>query len=339
MSSSTHWRSGGHADEITHQLAAIAALFSSAFACTGSGDTDSGDDYSVEGALAELPASVGSDAPLIQTADLDAATELSGLERPTDLDPETVSDWISPLVGVRMPDSPPAPVFVPVPAVVNPRELIRIDEFDEELGWSLLDVDTFVEQSTPPETFAVVTGAFDSDQLNPDLAPASDAVVSAGEGDDLEPDLDETLAARPLGVPLRMAQDEGRIAASPSTPFVEDWTAGPDETLADNESLASVAAALDDADAVAAVLTSGLPVAGVAMRQPEQLSTVAEQLPADPFDTVGIGWGVDDNGAAAPSMSPTTSPRTTPPRRTSTPSRRSTPTASACKPRHPSANG
>lgn len=32
---------------------------------------------------------------------------------------------------------------------------------------------------------------------------------------------------------------------------------------------------------------------------PEHFTAIVDRLPADPFDAVGIGWGVDDEGAAA----------------------------------------
>lgn len=315
------------------RLVVLAALFSSAVACTGGGgDLDSGDDYSVEGALGELPASVGTDDLLVQTADVSAATELSGLERPTDLDPEAVSDWILPLTGVRLSDSPPAPVFVPVPAVVNPRELIRIEEFDDELGWSLLDVDSFVEQSTAPETFAVVTGDFEDDQLNPDLAQVSDDIVSAGDGDDLEPNVDQSSAARPVGTPLRMSQDGDRIVASASTPLVQEWVAGGDETLADDETLASVAAVLDDADVVAAVLASGSSMdlgAQVGGQLSPELSPRSWTGYPPIRSTPWASAGASTTRGMPPSRSRITSPMTTPPQAASTRSRGCTPTASA----------
>ncbi|MBA2416628.1 MAG: hypothetical protein H0V64_12230 [Geodermatophilaceae bacterium] len=242
----------------------------------------SGDGYSVEAALAELPASVGTDGLLIQTADLAAATELSGLERPTGFGIDELSGWILPLTGVEAEDQPVAPVFVPLAEVFNRQQIARIEEFDEELGWSLVDVDAFVEQSTPPKRFAVLSGEFDDDMLSPDLTQVSDDVASAGDGEDFAPTFADVSAARPLGVPLRMSQDGGRIAASPSTSFVKEWVAGAADTLADDDSLALVASALDNADVVAAVLSNG-----------------GLEPTTDSFDTVGIGWAVDGDGAAA----------------------------------------
>ncbi len=71
----------------------------------------------------------------------------------------------------------------------------------------------------------MLSGEFDDDMLSPDLTQVSEDVASAGDGEDFAPTFADVSAARPLGVPLRMSQDGGRIAASPSTSFVEEWVA------------------------------------------------------------------------------------------------------------------
>jgi hypothetical protein len=276
-------------------------------AASAGGDSSrlsSGDDYSVRGALAELPtAAVGDELTEIRTADLSAATELLELERPAAADFEAVWEWLAPLTGVAsggVADPEFAPLFLPLGEVFNYPQLREIAEFDEALGWSLVDVDAYVEYSTLPRTFAVVTGDFDDATLSPELVELSDGIVSYGDGDDGEVNPEASNAVDRLGRPLRLAQDGDRIAASLMTSLVTEWVAGPDETLADDDALSSVAAALDDADVVAAVLTSvegGLENIGggrltpVQLEQIEQL--VEQQVPAAPYDAVGFGWGID----------------------------------------------
>jgi hypothetical protein len=244
---------------------------------------------------------------LIQTGDLAAATELSELERPVEADPDAVARWIGPLTGLPLGDVEDpefAPLFVPLGHVFNHQQLSDVAEYDEAVGWSVVDVDAFVEYSTPPNMFAVVSGDFDDATLNPGLVEVSDEVVSYGEGDDGEQNPEQPNPLDGLGRPVRLAQDGDRIAASFSTPYVEEWVAGADETLADDEALSSVAEALDDADVVAAVLTSiegGLENIGGGSLSPEQLEAleaqIAGQVPPAPFDVVGFGWGVDDGEA------------------------------------------
>ncbi len=265
----------------------------------------SGDDYTVLGALAELPVSTDTDGLMIQSGDLVAATELAGLERPSEPDIDAVASWIFPLTGLPREDKF-APLFVPLGQVFNYQYLRDIAEFDTALGWSLVDANAFVEQSTPPESFAVITGDFDETTLNPDLIEVADGVVSYGEGEDFEPDLSEANPVDRLGRPVRLAWDGDRIAASFSTTFVQQWLAGPDETLADDAALAAVATALDQADVVAAVLTrveagfdqlgSGQPISSEVLAELQDV--VQDQVPLAPFDAVGFGWNAVDGEAA-----------------------------------------
>jgi hypothetical protein len=292
-------------------ITVLAVLGVVAGACSDSADGPgeglaSGDGYSVAGALSEIPASAGTESLLVQTGDLVAASEAAGVERPDRLDVDAVFDWIGPLTGVVAEGEEPAPIFVPVAEVFNQERMAQIEEYDDALGWSLLDADAFVEMSTPPDGFAVVSGDFDDGSLSAGLeAVGDDGVVTFGEGDDHE--VGPPTAVSRIGVPLRLAQDGDRIAASPSTPLVEDWLAGSDGSLADDESLADVAGALDDADVLAAVLTNSGPmdVANVIGRSasPEVAEELIEermaQLPEASYDNVGIGWGVDDDGEAA----------------------------------------
>jgi hypothetical protein len=289
---------------------ALVAIGSTAAACGGSGGGSSplstADDYSVTAALAELPAGLAEeDGALIRTGDLAAATELLGLNRPDQADVESVAGWLGPLTTTSGDDGRFGPLFVPLGDVFNAQRLDEIAEYDAALGWSIIDVDAFVEYSASPNLFAVVTGEFDDATLNSDLVEVSAGVVSYGDGEDREQNLEAPNPVDPLGRPLRLAQDGDRIAASYSTPMVEQWVAGADETLADDEALASVAEALDDADVVAAVLTGikgGIdPLVGGEL-SPERIEAtmaqVEEQIPEAPFDAVGIGWGVDDGGSA-----------------------------------------
>ncbi len=264
----------------------------------------SGDDYTVLGALAELPVSTDTDGLMVQTGDLVAATALAGLERPSEPDLDAVVSWIYPLTGLPRGDESFAPLFVPLGQVFSYENLRDIAEFDTALGWSLVDANAFVEQSTPPDSFAVITGSFDETTLNPELTEVADGVVSYGEGEDFETNLSDSNPVDRLGRPVRLAQDGDRIAASFSTPFAQEWLAGPVETLADDAALAAVAAALDDADVVAAVLTRvepGVGQLGGGTISSEVLAelqdVVQDQVPPAPFDAVDFGWNAVDGEA------------------------------------------
>jgi len=286
----------------------IARIVAGAFAvgtlasCSGGdGDSDglaSGDDYSVAAGLEELPAAIAEDAEslLITTADVVAASEAAGLDRPTDADDPELVQWATRLTGVGGEDA--VPVFVPFAEVFGVPRLAAGMGSAREIGWSIVDAEAFVEVSAPPARFSVIAGAFDEFEFPSALDEVADDVVSAGEGDDYETNLERAGTADELGRPLRMAATSDRLAASLSTPYVEDWLAGDVESLADDESLADVAAALDEADVVAAVLANGLSdLSSDEQLPPEVRDELAATLPAEAFDAVGIGWAADDGDA------------------------------------------
>lgn len=282
-----------------------AALLVTVTACDsdgGDGGWGSGSAWSVQGALAQLPAAAPDATVLVQAGDLVTASEAAGVERPDDLDGQALVDWLGPLTGG--PGAEEALVFVPIASLFNAPRLLQHEEFADELGFSVLDAEAFVEQSTPPATFAVVAGDLDG-ALRDDLPEVADGVVTAGEGEDLAADVANQTVARPLGMPLRLAERPGLVAASPGTTAVADWVAGPERTMADHDELAAVASALDDADVLAAALATGSSMAlADALGEtgsPEQVAALEADLgavlPPAPFRTVGIGWGVEDGAA------------------------------------------
>ena len=285
-------------------IGALVAVGLLATAC-GGGDGAGlgvGEEYTVLGALAELPPAQD-DTFQVQTADLTAATELAGLERPQEPDPAAVGPWISPLTGlaISVEDEEFAPVFMPPPTVAYGPGLQLIAEFDELAGWSLVDVDSYVEYSTPPHSFTVLSGEFDDTTLE-HLPEAGDGVRTVGEGEDLHTDLTAISAVSRIGQPVRMGQEDGLLAVSGRTDPVQDWLGDPEETLADHEGLAALAGALDEAEVVSAMLSVGgsstlreghpltESVAPDAETALDQLEERLDYLPEHAFDAVGIGW-------------------------------------------------
>lgn len=281
------------------------------------GGLGTGDDYSVSGALTELPASLDSGGFRISTADLNAASDAAGVERPDDPDDvDAVAQWLMPMTGGAVDDPSDQVAYVPLETTTGvfvPRNLHGMKEFREELGWSFADADSYVDYSMPPTQLSVISGSFDDETLNADLIELEGGVVTnSDDEDEAQSREDGRMDVDSFGRPVRMAQDGDRIVSSPQTPSVEEWVAGPEETLADDEDLLAVAEALDDAEVFSAYLSR--PEAGfssapllrelteerdVDMDEPsEQLpDEQLESLPPSPFDTVGIGWGVDDEGA------------------------------------------
>lgn len=277
-------------------------------ACGGGGEDGlaSGDGYSVLGALAELPPAED-DSFVVQTADLTAATELAGLERPEEPDAAAVAGWMNPLTGlaISVEEDEWAPLFAPPPVVTFSQGPQQVEEFDELAGWSLVDVDSYVEYSTQPNAFTVLSGEFDEATLK-HLPEAAEGVRTVGEGEDLRIDPTAGSAVSTIGQPVRMAAEDGRLAVSGHTPLVERWLGDPEETLADHEGLAALAEALDEADVVSAMLSvggasslrEGHPL--TESRAPDaetvldQLEARLDYLPDQAFDAVGVGWTARD---------------------------------------------
>lgn len=266
-------------------------------------DSETGDDPTaastlVVDGLAQLPPRLLETWPIAYVADLDAATEADGLTRPTDpADTAAVEEWITGLSGFAGVDEPPLNVAVALPASLTqdpePAELA------DGAGWSIVDVATLAWGGALPDEFAVVGAGFADEALSPDLIEVTDGVVTDREGEDGAQDLDDPSGLDDLGRPIRFAVAGGRIAMGSSTPEVEAWLNGTAETLADDPSMLAVGAALDDASVVsAAVFRPSDDDLGAA--EPDQLAEELAGIALDqPYDALGLGWSVDDDGAAA----------------------------------------
>lgn len=259
-------------------------------------------DWSVAGALAQIPADDADQFELV-TADLAGVAELFGVSAPDDLtDTGALFDgWLLPLTFPGSTDYRPEPVWVVVPEPLVPADARRIAEFDDLAGWSVADVDSFVHYLPPPPGYLVVADGEFADDALAGLTTVADGVVSSHAGEELAPDFAVDSPLDALGRPVRMARRGDRIAMSLTAEAATAWLSGTGPTLADDPRLAAVAAALDDADVLAAhlfradFLFDPVALAGADPALAEQLTDRAPAV--DPFDTVGIGWAVTDDGS------------------------------------------
>lgn len=292
--------------------AAAVALTVSACGGGDGGALASGEDYSVLGALAELPAAPEGRV-WVETADLRAASELAEHPRPETLDPEEATRWVSLLGGgPQQQEGGEAwemdylPIHVRTPTMTQPTATHQIQEFHDAAGWSVLDVEAFIEVSGEagvlPDT--VLVGEF-ADETIAGLPEVDDGVRTIGEGADGEITIDGASAVDQLGRPIRVAHEDGRLALSLQTDTVQDWLGGRDETLADHEGLAALATALDEAEVVAATLSVGgpftladHPLAGSLNPDADthlaQLEEQLDFLPEHAFDAAAVGRTVQD---------------------------------------------
>lgn len=251
--------------------------------------------WSVAAALATIPDD-GSAEFQITTADLAGVAELFGVVPPAfAADGDAVADWVR---AMTFPGDTPErelPLWVPIAEPLLPLDHAALPEFDELVGWSILDIDSFVHYQPPPPGYLLeVTGRYADDALA-GLAPAADGVVTTREGEDFATDLQGRSPLDQLGRAVRLARDGNRIAVALSVETAEAWLAGQGPTLADDAALLAVAEALDAAGVLSALMFRydfrfGL---GPGVTSAAQAERMLAAVPVDtPFDTVGIGWTV-----------------------------------------------
>jgi hypothetical protein len=241
-----------------------------------------------------LPASVIDDpgTVIVAMADLDRAAQLAGVERPADAsDVDAVRAYVQAVTGIAGVDAPePASVAALTPETAHVERLAQVDEFDDQLGWSIADVSWFAEVQVPPNTFMVAGGDVDEARLTEAMGERRDGIWRLG-GEDGEVDFTSVSAARPLGESLRSALVDGRLIVGRSTPPVVDAVDGDGPTLADDDVLRSLAQAMDDPGAYSVLLTAGGSY-GVDPRA--ALAGLEDQVLPQPFRGVAGGLASED---------------------------------------------
>ena len=288
----------------------VLAVVTLAGACAS--ESDSGSDRpggpgggSVSGYLAALPAD-GTDGPVMVTyGDLARAEEISGIERPDDIsDTDAIVDYLMDLGGIRQEEGETARVATLVPGVAHTeRSASDMEGFVDDVGWSVLEVDSFAERDTPPRRIALLDGDFDGDRLEDALDDGGDELLVAGDpGGDIDPT--DVTPARPLGEGLWLSLDDARltVAAAEADVTAAGEADGGDDTLADDPALESLATALDHEEVYSAVLVAdaGLGSSSSAERvlgehaTPEQIAALDELPQCDGI--TGTAIGVADDG-------------------------------------------
>ncbi|WP_434740921.1 hypothetical protein [Micromonospora sp. SH-82] len=245
----------------------IATLLALGMAGAGCGGTDAdratggdgergADSDSFAGRLALLPDSLlrGDDPVLVTVADLEAAAKAAGVTPPTDVsDPAAVTAYVNAVTGTTGRGGPPPTVAAPLPDRVVPGGVAQAQEFEAELGWSVVDLRWFVEYPTTPATLTVAGGTFTEQRLTEAMGDPDNGRWRVGEGEDMSMNLRDRSAARPTGQPLTVALDSDRLFVSPTAGHVQA-ALGSGGTLADLPELRTLAEAMDKQGAYAAML-------------------------------------------------------------------------------------
>jgi len=212
----------------------------------------SGDLFSVSAALEQIPLErvAGPETRFeIYVADFLAAGEIGGGVRPTgstDID-ETVA-WTRSITPSNL--SSHAQVYVQFPDIFRGES--DIAGYNDEMGFTINDVDASIEMLSPTTTNRVIV-------LAGEIEPAAsvevaDGVFTFGEGDDFEIDFERKATARPLGRPLRSAAVEGLAVLSHSTVSASAWLDEASPRLDSDEELAMAAKSLDSQNVISAAL-------------------------------------------------------------------------------------
>lgn len=287
-----------------HLAAAVCAVALVATACAS--ESDSGGSgaggTSVSAYLERLPALGGDDPVIVTYGDIARAAEIAGLERPDDVsDADAVSSYFLPLTGVAR-DGETARVAALVPQVSQPgRGTSDVQGFVDDVGWSILEVDSFAERATLPRLVTVLDGDFDDDRLDGALDDAGDGVWQVGDPDG-GLDMDDITPARPIGEALWLSLDGGRLTVARDEGDLRATrdADGGEGTLADDPALSSLAQVLDDHDVYSAMLTAddGLLLADPSVVLGERVSS--EQIEALDLDAcegiIGAAVGIADDG-------------------------------------------
>lgn len=236
---------------VAARAAALLALALLLGACTGSPAKD----YSVMGALEQVPADIGAGEPLIiVSADVGALADRKALELPVPIEDDAAEErWMQELLGGGADSGGP---YVPLPP--NWHSVMAHEEMQEELGWSWLDVTSFVDAKTIERLgedwgafarYTVVTTAGDV-TIPPSATTLDGGVARVGTA---EQTLEDHSAARRRGAP-RFVKVRNHDMVIGSNEWDVRARSDDEVSLADHDGLAAVAEVLDEVDVLTARL-------------------------------------------------------------------------------------
>ena len=245
-------------------------------ACSSEGGLASGNGYSVLRSIAQVPSQdvlpSGGSYLTIVTGDIARAEEIADVTRPSSVKAPSFIPWVSALFGPVSNDDAGSPIYLPVPTIMGLSTMEFEVEIDGKPGWSVLDIDSYVELSGAGR-FAVFSGK--------------------------NLDVPETSEAHKLNANQFFASKGHEVATSVTEETANAWAHGLKKSLADDEQFSAVATALDSTHAVGATLTETgrswdewLDVQKKQADDPAIFDDMASALPSSGGPVYGIGWSV-----------------------------------------------
>ena len=269
----------------------------------GGGGLSGGGGDGVEAMLGSLPipSSVDEDATLVVAyGDLARAARLAGVELPESPDAAAFEEQIAAIGAITgqqvSDDGERAPVAVVPPEAAHVEQLIDVEAFVDDVGWSVFDVRRYVELQAPPDNVTVMEGGFDEARITEALGEPDGGVWTAGDTEGL--DIANTTPARPLGEPLWLALDDDRLVVTHAADEMEAVQGGGSgtPTVADDDVMVALAGAVDDADVYSALLYRGTLSFDFAsgVETPEQVEEQCADALQEPFAGVATAIADDD---------------------------------------------
>lgn len=256
-------------------------LLSCALVAAGcSSSTDPGADGGlVARALSDLPQIPADGSVQIVVGDFAAAAELQNVASARFTDQYRAVIFPRPRTEGGIGFQFAVPEFFRSPALSD-------ETFEEEAGFSPLQIERFAEVSSPPEKALVIVGP---PRWGGIAESHDDGLMTFGQGNDFDIGLDSIHVFDQLGRPFRVTEIDGRLAATLSTPLLLEWRDGVAPRYSDDDRVAPLAAELDNHDVISAFLLISDFLA------PPELSVEGEQaFISEPFVAAGIGNAVRD---------------------------------------------
>jgi hypothetical protein len=245
-----------------------------------------------------LPSSLDSEAifsvgygDLAEAASL-AEVELSG-SADGGGDVDQMLQQVLAMTGGPLGDDERSPVVALTPEAAHIERLVDVQEFIDEVGWSVFDVRQFVESQTQPDMVTVMEGEFDEDRITEALGEPEDGVWVAGDPEGL--DIGGSSAARPIGEPLWLSLVDDRLVVARTAEDMDAVRSSDGPSVADDEVMAGLAEGLDGAGVYSALLYRGdLAFPGTGSATPDEVEARCEDALPEPFVGVGVGIADDD---------------------------------------------
>ncbi len=259
-------------------------------------------EFSVVALLAQVPESAVEDVRSVTVVfgDLDAASVAAGVRRPDPakpLDDTEIRNWAGAIQGFTPAGGDkPSSVIMVSPEFLGSRGYALSAELVAEIGFSLLDVHSFIEYQNVPSSFTVFRADVGAQGLTQAMGvPTNNRWKLGGADGDFGV---APSAARRVGESLRIGARDGFIGISRTSAPITAWLEPSVKTLVNDPALAAIAKQLDGAKVYSAWVSKRDRSVGDS-GNPAVADVRAKGWLLQPFDAVGLGSSLVDGHPVA----------------------------------------